>query len=199
MREGRGQRINAGGARKGRFQESLATEVWNGPLQRTRPTGTVIVSLPRGLRKRRPHGKGERKTRAAYSEENGKRTLSAHRGPSTLTATIGDTRPRSIRRTAHLLRGAHFARHAKGRDPEGTRPARTLPRLVRLQPLGDLEDGTNAPTSGNALVTASLGSWATGPAFSGTLCRPRNGGTDDLQALYLVAYLLVEDSVGEEH
>src|SRR5215203_1920066 len=36
---GPGQRAKAGGARKGRFQESLATDVWNEPLQRTHPTG----------------------------------------------------------------------------------------------------------------------------------------------------------------
>jgi hypothetical protein len=53
---------------------------------------------------------------AAVSEEDRERTLSAHRGPPLLDAKIGDPRPRSIRRTAHLLQAR------KGRDPEGPRP-----------------------------------------------------------------------------
>ena len=61
--------------------------------------------------------------------EDRERTLSAHRGPPGLVATIGDTRPQSIRRTAHLWQAR------TGRDPEG-------PRLV-------------APTGPTELATAN--------------------------------------------
>jgi hypothetical protein len=43
---------------------------------------------------------------AAYDEEDRQRTLSAHRGPPSLAATIGGARAWRIRRMAHLLRAA---------------------------------------------------------------------------------------------
>jgi hypothetical protein len=49
MRERRGQRVKAGDARKEKLQEYLATDAWNGPLQRTRPTGDRNDATTGGL------------------------------------------------------------------------------------------------------------------------------------------------------
>jgi hypothetical protein len=68
--------------------------------------------------------------------------LSAHRGPPGLVATIGDPLPRSIRRTAHLLRGtvkAALRRIGSAARPErrcgGAQGIRPTPQLHLYRPI----------------------------------------------------------------